>query len=393
MNILLAGPFLTEGLRAASGLKFLGAPGGYAQTPLVPLAAELHERGHHVHVVTLDPRVRQTEDHYEQRLRLTFCPLRAPPQYRTRVRALDLFKQEISQLVEVMASSDADILHAHWTYEYAEAAVRVKSKSHLVTMHDLGWDYLFHFRDAYRFMRLLMKYRVMHKIRNLSVVSPFMAKKAKSYGYFGNVHIIPNSITMPDLKEPRSAALDTPIFVTIGNRGRVKNVMASVEAFSHIRKSIGGAQLHLFGDGLDEQFAVGPGIFAHGATSHPKLMEFLQKQATLLIHPARLETFGVIIAEAKARGVPVVAGERSGGAAYVCGTEGGVLVDIENPNAIARAALDFVKDRTMYEEASGKAIEDVRARFDVRVVADGYLKLYGAITSEADIARFSGCPA
>src|SRR5688572_29016719 len=112
MKILLGGPILTDGVRAATGLAFPDAPPGQAQTPLVPLAAELRRRGHEIHIVTLDAEVSGVESHEVDGLRLTFCPLRAPPQYRTRVRALDFFKKEISYLVEIMASSEADIVHA-----------------------------------------------------------------------------------------------------------------------------------------------------------------------------------------------------------------------------------------------------------------------------------------
>ncbi|WP_230190305.1 hypothetical protein [Sphingobium sp. CECT 9361] len=56
----------------------------------------------------------------------------------------DLFAAEIAHLTRVMAQSDADNVHAQWTYEYAEVLLR-SGKPYLVTMHDLGWDYLFEF--------------------------------------------------------------------------------------------------------------------------------------------------------------------------------------------------------------------------------------------------------
>jgi L-malate glycosyltransferase len=382
MKILLAGPFLTSGLRSLTGLDFEGAAEGHAQTPLVPLAAELHKRGHEVHVLSLDARLNRVESYEDGGIRLTYAPVRAPPRYRTRVRALDLFKVEIANLVEVMRASDADIIHAHWTYEFAEAAVRA-GKPYLVTMHDLGWDYLFIFRDAYRFMRLVMKYRVMPRVKWLTVVAPFQAKKARQYLFRGDVRVVANGIDVPsfDPEVPQRKADRAPKLVTIGNDGRVKNVRKSVEAFRLIKNRIPEAELHLFGPGLGQDYARGErGIVAHDNTNHPELMRFLEEEGTLLVHPSLIEACPVIILEAKARGLPVVAGRDSGGVPFTCGDNAGCsLVNVKSAEKIAQAVLPYLTDREHYRRSAIAAREDAAHRFSNEAICDQYEDAYRSI--------------
>ena len=195
MKILLAGPIETQALGAATGIDLSGLPAGIAQTPLSPLSAGLLATGSELHIVTLDPSIDAVQRFSRDRLTITFCPVRGAPRYRARVRSRDLFAKEIAYLCDVMRKSDADIIHAHWTYEYAEAAIRSR-KPALITMHDLGWDYLLIHRDLYRTMRLIMKYRAMLRARHVTAVSPLVARKGWHYGFFGKIAVVPNPIVI-----------------------------------------------------------------------------------------------------------------------------------------------------------------------------------------------------
>ena len=381
MHIALCGPLDTLALRALTGLTLSGAPSGLGGIPMTTLAATLLAKGHTVCIATTDPTIEAPITIVEGHCQIEYCPMRGEPRYRARVRGSDLFAKEIDFLTTALVSFEADVVHAHWTYEFAEAAVRSRLP-HVVTMHDLAWDCFLQFRDAYRFMRLVMKYRVMSRVRALTVVSPFMAPKAWTYGYLGSVDVVPNGVAVPSAQDSRLRDLENPRFVTIGNPSRLKNVRASVAAFRLIRAVRPGAQLHLFGPGLDAAF-VGDeaGVIGHGHTPHAELMAFLETEATVLIHPSRLETFGVIIAEAKVRQAPVVAGHRSGGVTYVCDDGVSALVDIDDPDAIAQAALGLISNPSIYADAATRSREDTIKRFSSEAVADAYIAMYKRVLS------------
>lgn len=376
LKILLAGPFDTEALGRSLGIDVSALPAGTIQTPIAPLSAGLLRAGHELQFVTLDPAIDEVREFHRAGITVTYCPLRGAPKYRARVRSRDLFAREIGHLAEVMRASDADIVHAHWTYEYAEAAIRSRRPA-LVTMHDLGWDYFFLLRDLYRAMRLVMKYRVMVRAKHVTAVSPFVANKAWHYGYFGKVDVVPNPIEAADAP---LKSLGRPVIATIGNQARLKNVAASVAAFATIRSAFPRAELHLFGPGLEPEGPFGgAGVTCHGNVPHGQLMRFLEDEATLLVHPSRMEACPVILGEAKMRGVPVVAGKSSGGVEYVVGDAGGVLVDIDRPEEIAAAAIAILSDAGGYRALQQAAHEDVAARFSVEQVAESYLAIYRRI--------------
>lgn len=353
------------------------------------MAGGLLAAGHEVHILTLDPRLDKPEEHRRGPLTLTFCPLRGEPRYRARTRSLDLFAAEIAHLKRAMQQSDADIVHANWTYEYAEAAIRSR-RPMVATMHDLGWDYLFLFRDLYRTMRLLMKYRAMVRVKALTAVAPFVARKAWQYGYLGDVDVVPNPID-PAALRPKS--LDRPVIATVGNGGRVKNVAASVAAFARIRVALPAAELHLFGPALgpDGPFGnAGPGVTCHGNVPHGRLMRFLEEEARLLVHPSRIETFGVVLGEAKMRGVPVVAGDRAGGTQFAVAGAGGTLVDIEQPEAIAAAALAILTDAAGYPALQQAGHDDAMARFSTPKVTARYVEIYARVLAGRGGAQAGG---
>jgi glycosyltransferase involved in cell wall biosynthesis len=383
LRILLAGPVDARLLatRLACGnptSEEPAVPAGYGYSPLNALIPGLLDRDIQLHVVTLDPTIDAIEQHQLGETKLTLCPVRAGPRYRARVRASDLFSEEIASLAAVMCRSDCDLVHAHWTYEFAEAALR-SGRPHLVTMHDLGWDCLRHYRDAYRAMRLVMKYRTVPRIRHLSAVSPHVANRAWHYGFFGRVEAISNPVE--DAPAPRKSP-QSPVIVTVGSDARLKNVAASIEAFPAIRDRFPEAELHLFGEGLGPNFAPAAAIDrvrCHGPVPHAELMQVLQERATLLIHPSRADTFGLIVAEAKMRGVPVVAGRASGGVGWVVGDAGGRLVDVNDPSAIAAAAVDILSEPEKYAALQRAAGEDARRRFGVAEVARRYDAAYRAI--------------
>jgi glycosyltransferase involved in cell wall biosynthesis len=105
-------------------------------------------------------------------------------------------------------------------------------------------------------------------------------------------------------------------------------------------------------------------------------MDFLRSEASLLVHPSRLESFGMAIVEAKARGVPVVAGASSGATRYVCDDPVSALVDIEDPLAIATAVLKLLSGQASYDCARRISSDDVKRRFSSETVASMYEAAY-----------------
>ena len=118
------------------------------------------------------------------------------------------------------------------------------------------------------------------------------------------------------------------------------------------------------------------GVVLLGPTAHPQVLERVAA-STLLLHTSIEESFGMALAEAMAYGVPVVAGQASGAVPWVVG-QGGLLVDVHRPEAVATAISQLLADPVLYEQLAAQAAANVAERFPLAKVAGQYLALLQA---------------
>src|SRR3954464_4395902 len=109
---------------------------GLGGTPVNLLSLQLLRRGWAVTIFTLDPGVEDELLLEGPGLRICVGPFR-------RIRARDFFKIERRYLLRAIQRERPDILHAHWTYEYALAA-QASGLPHLITAHDAPINVLRH---------------------------------------------------------------------------------------------------------------------------------------------------------------------------------------------------------------------------------------------------------
>jgi glycosyltransferase involved in cell wall biosynthesis len=111
-----------------------------------------------------------------------------------------------------------------------------------------------------------------------------------------------------------------------------------------------------------------------GPTPHEEVLKNIAA-STLVLHTSLEESFGMVLVEAMAYGVPVVAGQASGAVPWVVG-DGGLLVDVTSVEAIAGAVNRMLSDPALYAQLSARAVAIVAERFPLATVADQYLALY-----------------
>jgi glycosyltransferase involved in cell wall biosynthesis len=97
-----------------------------------------------------------------------------------------------------------------------------------------------------------------------------------------------------------------------------------------------------------------------GSLPHERALE-LMAQHDLLILPSIAEGFGLVILEAMASGLPVIATPNTGGPDVIEEGVDGFLVPIRDPDAIARRVLDLHADRDRLESMSRAALRKAAA--------------------------------
>ncbi len=248
---------------------------------------------------------------------------------------------------QLAARDGADLLHAPNCF-----LPLVRSCPGVVTVHDLafeafGEDFAPRTRAKYRWLTP----RAVRSAERVICVSEFTAADLVArYGVArGKLRVIPNAPALPigDGRVPERE----PYLLAVGDLRGKKNLERLIAAHARLGT---GHRLVLAGLG-EPSVRLPEGVEATGFLDDAAL-DALLRGASLLVHPSLYEGFGLVVAEAMVRGVPVACAdatalpETAGGAA--------VLFDPYDVEAIAagiRAALERA------EELRAAGLERARA--------------------------------
>ncbi len=358
---------------------------GLGGTAVNHLALALLRRGHQVVLFSLDPSISSEIILSGPKVKICIAPLRT----RVRHRALDFFKAEREHLCRAILRESPDVVHAHWTYEYALGALDSRLPS-IVTARDAPWAILKLMPNAYRFIRLMMAYKVAGTTRYLTANSPYTADHWRHFMLRTQpIPVIPNGCP-EDLFSPCSQkSIDKTSIVyaaILSGWGKTKNARTALEAFFQVRKVMPQARMILFGNGHGKDEAAyafarhmnwEKGVEFAGETPYPTLMERLCCEVDVLIHPALEESFGNPLIEAMARGIPVIAGLHSGAVPYVLEQgKAGLLVDVRSPFALATSMLRLAKDAATRHAIGQAGFESAKRRFHIDNVVESWENYY-----------------
>jgi glycosyltransferase involved in cell wall biosynthesis len=376
LTIGVAGP--VDLVRLSGLLKtYDPATKGLGSPLITDLVLSLLGRGHRVRVFTLSTNRGDLGDYVGDGLSLHVR------RYRERGRWLDGFRAERRLLASAMGRYECDVIHAHWTYELALAALASDTPS-LVTVHDWGPEVLRHHRHPYRVVRLLMQAQVLRKAPFLTANSPYIAEKIEKW-YQRAVPIVPNGIVVRD-QLPRAHGGELRTIGSVNNGfGKLKNVTVLLEAFAQLRHNCPGAMLRLVGSDYQpggpahewaQERALDVGVEFVGPIPSSEVPAFMQS-IDVLVHPSLEESFGMTLLEAIIQGTPVIAGEQSGAVPWVLGYgDAGTLVDVSDPDAICQAILDLLGDPAELDDLRHRALDHTREQFSLDRVVDQYEQLY-----------------
>ena len=215
----------------------------------------------------------------------------------------------------------------------------------VVTVHDLAWepfprDFTPRTRAKYRWVTP----RAVHSAERVICVSRFTADDlVLRYGADpAKLRVVANAPALPVTRTPvRDGA---PYVLAVGDLRPKKNLERLIVAHARLGT---GHRLVLAGLGRPTE-ALPPGVEATGYLPDPQL-DALMRGADVLVHPSLYEGFGLVVAEAMVRGVPVACSqttalpETAGGAA--------VLFDPQSVDAIAAGTREALARADELREA------------------------------------------
>jgi glycosyltransferase involved in cell wall biosynthesis len=217
--------------------------------------------------------------------------------------------------------------------------------------------------------RLVMPW--VHRRNLFLTVSPSTAENLEQMRVGRDrIRQICNGVVEPDPPTPRSPE---PMFLAIGRLADYKRLDLLLRLWDRVRHVVGG-KLVIAGDGPERQrleALAGPGVEFAGWVSEQEKHR-LMCSAWLLMHPALIEGWGLVVAEAAIRGTPAVAFDVPGLRDSVVHGETGMLVRTEGQFASAWAALAINERR---REQLGRAARTRALRLHWSAAIEGFAEV------------------
>ncbi len=173
-----------------------------------------------------------------------------------------------------------------------------------------------------------------------------------------------------------------PIVLYVGRVDPEKQVGTVISAFKEARSLVPKAEMVIVGDGVDKsrlekkvkELGLDGSVKFLGRVLPPDLYE-LYKVGTVFATASEIETQGIVLIEAAATGLPLIAVDR-GAVGEVCiADENGFLCEPGNVDDIAKALVKVLSDKDLQEKFSQNSIK-IAAEHDFERTLDKFINIY-----------------
>ncbi|HET7117963.1 MAG TPA: HAD-IIB family hydrolase [Hanamia sp.] len=117
----------------------------------------------------------------------------------------------------------------------------------------------------------------------------------------------------------------------------------------------------------------------------PEIYRVAARKKGVFVNATPGENFGLTIVEAAACGLPVVASPTGGPKEILEQCENGLLVDVEDPVAIAEALKKIISDQVLWEKYSANGVKAVNELYSWSAHADRYMEIVDDIMRQRNV--------
>jgi len=274
---------------------------------------------------------------------------------------------------------ELDLIHVHSPFLLGRVGVRYARKLGVplvFTFHTLYDQYVHYLPFAKTFTRELAQ-KISRDFCNLCdlviVPTDIIGDYLHDIGVLTPVNCVPTGIKISDYQEGDRRWLqrqykikpNDKVLLFVGRLGKEKNIFFLMESFKILTNSMGNIVLVLVGGGPEEEElrdkAVELGIetkVVFTGTLSPEDVINCYASASLFVFPSVTETQGIVIAEAKAAGLPVVAIKAYGVSEMVEDGVDGYLTELDQEQFASKVHM-LLNNDNLKEEMSRKAKHNV----------------------------------
>ena len=297
-----------------------------------------------------------------------------------------LFATEVKSIAK---TTKADIVHQHIAYPLGIFTSQLCNQLGLPLVISEQWSgYL---KEDNSFEKQPAKFFIQKAFTNAkaaSAVSAVLAKAIEHKGLMNHVSIIPNVIDPVFLSVEIKATHSTiPQLIHVSSlNDREKNISLLIQALELVKND--GHEFHcsIIGDSDErvffEQMVASKSLSVNISflgTKHPDELAALYSSSDFFLLTSNYETFGVVLLEALACGLPIVA-SNAGAIPELVDQSNGKLFTSGNVVEAKNAIIEMLHDYAFYNRLAIK--QSAQNRFSSSVIAEQFSKLYHQLHHE-----------
>ncbi|MBK8805295.1 MAG: glycosyltransferase family 4 protein [Bacteroidales bacterium] len=194
-----------------------------------------------------------------------------------------------------------------------------------------------------------------------------------------NIVLLHNAIDCRKFKiENRS--YNELILINIGSFVAKKNQIFFIDIIKSLQKKNIYCKIILLGNGVlynAVKLSVDMNGFSEIFTMPGNVSEVSNwlSNASIYVHSATYEPFGLVLLEAMAAGLPVITLNGGGNVDLIENGKNGFIIDEQNPELFADKIIEIWENKTLYNQISSNA-QEFAQRFDIKEYVDKLIKLY-----------------
>jgi glycosyltransferase involved in cell wall biosynthesis len=200
------------------------------------------------------------------------------------------------------------------------------------------------------------------------------------------VSVIPNGVDVQMFADNNERIMleGDPSVLFVGHLSRLKGVDILIQAITKLRSELPNIRLHIVGGGSASHFeaqakkeGVEKYVIFHGLAAHSILPAYY-KSADICIFPSRHEGFGIVILEAMASGIPVIASDIPSFRETISNGIDGILFKSGDVDALTNEVVNLYQNPNLRKELSRNAIKKAKS-YSWENIADKYIALYKSL--------------
>ncbi|WP_273125988.1 N-acetyl-alpha-D-glucosaminyl L-malate synthase BshA [Metabacillus sp. HB246100] len=348
----------------------------------------LAERGHDIHFITSS---------IPFRLNKVYCNITF---HEVEVNQYSVFKYPpydlalASKMAEVAKREELDLLHVHYAIPHAICAILAKQMvgDHLkivTTLHGtditvLGYD---------QSLQDMIRYGIEASDRVTAVSNALVQQTYDLIQPKQDIQTVYNFIddrvyekkNANYLKKEYGIKEDEKVLIHVSNFRKVKRVQDVIYAFQKVKRKM-PAKLLLVGDGPEMTF-VCKLVRELGLTNEVLFLgkqdnlEELYSISDLMLLLSEKESFGLVLLEAMACGVPCIGTNAGGIPEVIIEGETGFICEVGDLESIAHRSITILSDSKLHNNMSRNSVELAKKTFHAERIVTEYEQLYYNVLS------------